>query len=146
MTAEVAVEEDQLPAAFRRGLAALRTQVGDAAVVAVHDNFAFIDIGNLSTADLHLYVQESARAFVRAPLTFPNAAPYGIITAPFLSRKDGAVVEREHQNHATAAPVAAYLGRVDLGFWSWDWTNMPLRRAEDLTAIAAWALKRIRQG
>lgn len=146
MTAGVAVEEGQLPAAFREGLAALRKHVPDAAVIAVHDNFAYIDLGEIPADDLALYQQTQVQIFVRVPLTFPNAAPYGIATAPFLVRKDGAQIERQHHNHANAAPVAAYLGRQDLGFWSWDWSNMPLRRSEDLAAIMFWALKRIRQG
>jgi hypothetical protein len=143
MAAAVHFEEAALPAALQRGLAAVRGQVADATVVAVHDNFAAIDIGELSGEDMQLFTQNSAGMFVRVPLTFPNAAPYGVITSAFLTRKDGAVVERQHAN---AAPVAAYLGRADLGFWSWDWTGMPLRRSEDLAAIVAWATKRIRQG
>jgi hypothetical protein len=146
MTTAVTVEEAQLPTGFQRGLAAVRKQVPDAAVVAVQDNFAIIGIGELSNEDLTRYTQDSARLFVRAPLTFPNAPPYGLITVPFLTRKDGVAIERQHLNHPNAAPVAAYLGATELGFWSWDWSNMPLRRPEDLAAIVPWALKRIREG
>jgi hypothetical protein len=146
MAGALMVDEASLPPAFRQGLAAIRRQVTDAAVVAVQDNFAYIDIGLLSADDLALYTQDEARLFARAPLTFPHAAPYGLVTAPFLTRRDGRAVERQHAGHATAAPVGAALGLTALGFWSWDWSHMPLRRAEDLAAIVAWAHKRIRQG
>jgi hypothetical protein len=146
MNTGTTVDESKLPAAFQRGLTAVRIQVPTCSVLAIAENFAILDIGELSSEDLTLYSQPTARIFARVPLTFPNAAPYGVITAPHLTRKDGKSIERQHLNHANAAPIAAYLGQGSVAFWSWDWSNMPLRRPEDLGALVPWALKRIRQG
>lgn len=147
MTIAAGVDESELAGPLRRGMVALREQVPHAVVAVLHNNFALIDLGTIPKADLELYTSETARLFARVPLTFPSAEPYGLVTAPFLSRKNGAIVERQHLNHENATVVVAYLGeRLDLGFWSWNWSGMPLRRPEDLVALLPWALKRIREG
>ena len=138
-------DEAALPEGLRRGLAAIRARVAPTAgVVAIQDNFAYVGIGVQELPDL--YVEDRAELFVRAPLTFPHAAPYGIITRPFLHRKDGAAIDRQHLNHDLARPVGNGSGGAELGFWSWDWSGMPCREPEDLAAIVEWARKRLRQG
>ena len=138
------VAEDTLPEAFRRGLQAIRDrEVPDAKVLAVEGNFAYIDLGMEQL--MEPIAEPEARLVVRAPLAFPNAQPYGFVTIPFLRRTDGAPIERQHRDHPTAGPVKAALGTNGSGFWSWNWSNMPARRPEDLAAIVEWARKRIRE-
>lgn len=139
------VDEHQFSQHFRSGLDALRVlHFADAKAVAVEGNFAFIDLGEMVLPDL--YVQNMVRIFGRAPLTFPLAQPYGIVTAPLLQRADGCPIERQHANHQTARPVEEALGISGTGFWSWNWQNMPLQDPKDLASIFEWARKRIRQG
>jgi len=137
------VDETALPEAFRCGLQTIRDrEVPDAAVVAIEANFAYIDIGAELLGDV--YQEEVARVYVRAPLTFPSAHPYGFVTVPCLTRVDGQTIDRQHRDHRTARPVHVALGVQGSGFWSWDWTNLPAHRPEDLAAIVEWARKRIR--
>jgi hypothetical protein len=142
------IELGSLPEALQRGLQAIRERLlPTARVVAVRDNFAYIDIGTMDGEEISkLYTQEAVSLFPRVPVTFPNAEPYGIVTDPLLTRRDGAPIQAQHANHPTAGPIVELLGRDNLGFWSWNCSGMRFRQPEDLVAIVEWARKRIRQG
>lgn len=141
----MSIDESEFPDDFKRGLAAIRErEVEDAEVVAVENNFAYIAIGRVSLPDI--YRQGEAEVYVRVPLTFPKAKPYGVVTDPYLHRKDGGAIERYHRNHANTRPVQQALGLAESGFFSWDWKGMPLRRPEDMAAAVEWARKRVREG
>ena len=150
------VDEGSLPEAFRAGLRAIRARVLPTVnVIAVIENFAILDLGTMerdssnTAAELPpIYEESTVRLFARAPLTFPHAEPYGVMTIPSLRRSDKRPIERHHpsSSHATAKSFADRLGETDIGFWSFDWTGMPRREPADLAAIVEWARKRIRQG
>jgi hypothetical protein len=127
--------------------------------VANDGNFTLIDVGSMtkranqsetySAADADLpeiYEAKSALIFARVSSNFPNAQPYGVITVPYLVRSDGRQVEWQHLNNANSQAIIALLGRSDVGFWSWGWQNMSLRKPEDLVAIVEWARKCVREG
>jgi hypothetical protein len=153
-------EEAMLPPNLQRGLLALRERMLPEARVLTQDgNFAIISVGTMTRvqgrtrrdvlAEAHLpeiYTAELARLFARVSLNFPDAQPYGVITVPFLTRKDARPIEWEHLNNANAQSAAQALGVTDLGFWSWGWQDMPQREPEDLVSIVEWARKCIREG
>jgi hypothetical protein len=140
----VTVLEEQLPASFRRGLEALRARVYPAAaVVAIEGNFAFIDVGVAPVPAV--YEVSEARLFARVPLDVLNAEPYGVITIPFLKRRDDQRIAHQHLSHATAKPIED-LFNVQTGFWSWGWKNMPaIQDPEQLAVIYEWAWKAVRE-
>jgi len=150
------VDEGSLPEAFRAGLRAIRTRVlPTVSIIAVIDNFAILDLGTMqqggsdTSAELPpIYEEAAVRLFARAPLNFPHAEPYGVMTIPSLRRADKRPMERHHpsSSHATAKSFGTLIGEADVGFWSFDWTGMPRREPADLVAIVEWARKRIRQG
>ena len=138
-------EEQNLSQAFQLGLRAIRErEVDEAHVVVLDGNFALIDIGIVGLPDL--YEELEAGLYVRAPLSFPHAVPYGFVTIPYLNRKDRQPVERQHRNHQHARKLQQTLGVSNTGFWSWSWDRMPKSRPEDLVAIVEWARKRLREG
>lgn len=140
------VDESAFPPAFVKGLDAIRQRlVPEAVVEVVEDNFAWIRLGE-TTLDTGLYTVPKARLWARAPLTFPNAVPYGIATAPILARGDGGAIDRQHVNHQMVQALGRVVGVTDLAFYSWDWNNMPTREATDLVAIVEWARRRLREG
>lgn len=160
MSAPSVIAEAPLPDGLQRGLAAIRASlVPGAAVVAEDGNFVYVSLGTLSRrgdaagaeadGDAPLpegYVQDHAALYARVARNFPNADSYGVVTAPFLQRTDGASIPYQHLNHGNVPPLAAALGRADLGFWSWNWQGVPARRPEDLVAVAEWARKCVREG
>lgn len=139
------LDEGAFKESFRAGMEALKTRhCPDAKVVAVDGNFAYIDLGDGTLPAI--YAERNARVFARVPLDFPNAEPYGVVTAPYLHRADTAPIERHHSSHPHSKPIETALGLTDIGFWSWDWQRMPRKTPEDLSHIYEWAWKRIRQG
>ena len=160
MIAPAAIEEATLPENLQRGLRAVRARgCVDARAVATDGNFTIIAIGTMTkrsptramtkAGDAELpddYIEDSTDLFARVANTFPLALPYGVITVPFLHRCDGRTIEWQHLNNANAQAIAAALRRVDVGFWSWDWRNMPQREPEDLVALSEWARKCVREG
>lgn len=160
MIAAPEIDEAALPAAMRRGLQVVRERVlPGARVVALDNNFVVMAVGTMTKASTRLaepttddaelpegYVEEQAALYARVSRNFPNAESYGVVTAPFLTRKDSRPVEWQHRNNANAAAVAAVLGRSDVGFWSWNWQGGPSRVPEDLVAVVEWARRCIREG
>jgi hypothetical protein len=131
----------------------------DAAVVALEDNFVIVSMGTMTKASVRTggptiadvdlpeaYVEDNAMIFARVSRNFPNADSYGVITVPFLTRRDGKLVEWQHHNNQNAAAVMAALGRSDAGFWSWNWQGAPQREAGDLAAVVEWARRCVREG
>jgi predicted pyridoxine 5'-phosphate oxidase superfamily flavin-nucleotide-binding protein len=145
-TVTESVDESALPPAFMQGLEAIRRRLLPEAVVeVVDDNFAWIRLGE-TILDNGLFTATRARLWARAPLTFPNAVPYGIATAPILVRVDGRAIDRQHVNHQMVQALGRVVGVTDLAFYSWDWNSMPTREAADLVAIVEWARRRLREG
>lgn len=142
----VGVDEAAFRPQFRQGLEAIRARLlSSVAVEVVDGNFAWIRLGDTALTD-GLYTVSSALLWARAPLTFPDAVPYGIATAPILVRRDGRPIERQHVGHQMVQVLGGAVGRSDLAFYSWDWSNMPTRDAADLVAIVEWARQRLRVG
>lgn len=140
----MSIPDEQLPEAFRQGLVALRERhCPDAAVVGVDGNFAIVDLG--SGAPPEAYVERAVRVYARAPLDIINAEPYGVITLPLLHRRDGAAIGHQHASHANARLVVPADGSVT-GFWSWNWSALGRRTAEDLALMFEWAWKCLRDG
>jgi hypothetical protein len=137
----------ELPEAFSRGLEALRKrECPEARVVLVDDNFAWIFLQSVNLTDLGLaYKERCCLLLARAPLTFPNADPYGIATVPLLHRTDGNAIERMHASHLHIAKLANLPGYGDIAFWSWEWKGMRRDQPERLADLFNWALKRVRQ-
>lgn len=150
-----------MPDPLRRGLTAIRARaLASAAVVAIDGNFVYVAVGTLTKGapqasdgsargDGELpekYTQNQAQLFARVALNFPNAGCYGVLTVPFLRRSDGAEIPWQHASHASAQPLTTALSVGDVGFWSWDWREMPARRGEDLVAVVEWARKCVREG
>jgi hypothetical protein len=132
-----------LPVVLQHGLDALRSGVcREASVMAVDGNFVLFDLG--TGALPASYSEREARVFARVSLDFLNAEPYGVITIPFLHRVDGKPIPNQHAGHESARPVDP-TGTAS-GFWSWNWTSMPRRRAEDVAAVYEWAWKCLRDG
>ena len=160
MSAPPIIAEATLPDGLQRGIAAIRASlVPGAAVVAEDGNFVYVSLGTLSRGgagdaaasdeDASLpegYVQDHARLYGRVARNFPSAESYGVVTAPFLQRVDGVAIPYQHPAHGSLPPLAAALGRTDLGFWSWSWQGVPARRPEDLVAVVEWARKCVREG
>jgi hypothetical protein len=139
-------DESDFPPAFVQGLRAIRARIlPDAVVEVVDGNFAWIRLGETALSE-GLYTVPKARLWARTPLTFPNAVPYGVATAPILVRTDGRAVDRQHVGHQMVQALAHVVGTTDLAFYSWDWNNMPTRDAEDLVAVVEWARRRLREG
>jgi hypothetical protein len=140
------VDESALPPAFVQGLKAIRRRLLPGALVeVVDDNFAWIRLGETAMTN-GLFTVPRAHLWARAPLTFPNAVPYGVATAPILVRVDGRVIDRQHVNHQMVQALGRAVGRTDIAFYSWDWNSMPTREAADLVAIVEWARRRLREG
>lgn len=137
----------ELPDAFVTGLNALRQRdCHDAEVVLVEDNFAWILLQPVDLEQLGLpFKEKSCLLFARAPLTFPNADPYGIATVPLLHRVDDAAIDRLHASHQHITNLAKKPGYADIGFWSWEWKNMRKDMPERLGDLFVWALKRLRE-
>ena len=146
---------------MQRGLLALRRRMlpAAAAVAIEGGNFVIVSVGTMTKAsarkikasvnDADLpegYVQNSVMLFARVSRNFPNAESYGVITIPFLTRKDGQPVPWEHDGNANAQSLMTALGRSDVGFWSWSWQGMPQASEEDLVAVVEWARKCVREG
>lgn len=155
------IDEAALPNQLQLGLAAIRARaVPSAAVVAAEPNFVYVAVGTLSKGTQQAidgaapgdgelpekYTVNHAQLFARVARNFPNAGCYGVVTVPFLRRSDGAEIPWQHANHASAQPVATALNSSDVGFWSWDWRDMPARQGEDLVAVVEWARKCVRDG
>lgn len=135
--------EAGLPEKFLQGLAALRTSAcPEAAVAAIDGNFIILDLGVSPLPES--YVEKEARVFVRTPADFLNAEPYGVVTMPYLNRKDGQAVPHQHRGHANARPVDP--NGASAGFWSWNWSSMPRRQPEDMAALFEWARKCVKDG
>lgn len=137
-------DESTLPNNFCEGLEALRKkECPQAKVIKQKGNFVYISLGKTTLSDL--YKQDKVSFFVRVPITFPNAHPYGIVTDNFLVRNDGKAIERYHKNHQNARPVLDFTDSKTTGFFSWNWKNMPSNSPKDMTLVYQWALKRIRE-
>ena len=152
--------EATLPVALQRGLIAIRDRVlPNASVVAIDGNFVILSIGTMTqparrealpdAADANLpeaYVEDKAMLFARVSRNFPNAESYGVITLPYLTRRDGRAIEWQHRNNANAAAVTEAFDRADVGFWSWNWQGAPCRIPEDLAAVVEWGRRCVREG
>jgi hypothetical protein len=160
VTATPLIAEAALPDNLQRGLRAVRDRVcATARAIASDANFTIIAIGRMTKAstggvamdaDVGVlpdeYVENAAELFARVANTFPHALPYGVITVPFLHRRDGRAIDWQHMHNANAHAVSTALGRADVGFWSWDWRNMRQVEPEDLVALVEWARKCVREG
>ena len=137
------VSAESLPAAFRRGLEALRsTHCPEAQATAIDGNFAIVHLGSGPLPEF--YVEREAQVFARAPLDFVNAEPYGVITLPFLTLKDGRAIAHQHRGHQNAKPVEP-VGGAATGFWSWKWGAMRRSVPEDMAKLFEWAWKCVRE-
>src|SRR5438132_483879 len=130
----MSINEDELPIPFKQGLASIRElHAPDAKVVSIDGNFAFVALGEFQDHE-HIYDQPRIELFARAALTFPDADPYGVATAPAVTRKDKATISNYHINHDQARTIQVFTGMQDIGYFSWDWKGMPRARAQDLAS------------
>jgi hypothetical protein len=138
------VPEETLPEPLRQALRAFREEhCPNATIAAVDGNFALLDLGQGSMPDG--YIERDARVFARIPLDIINAEPYGVITIPFLHRKDGVAIGHQHAAHANARALSIPSGATT-GFWSWDWKDIGRCTASELAFVYEWAWKCLRDG
>lgn len=124
----------------------LRDRCPEAAVVAVHGDWAYVSVGHMDVGRITgVFEQERALAIVRIPKNFPaGERPYGIVTVPHLDRVDGTDVCGQHRSHDNAKAVMGALDVDDVGFWSWRWEGLSHSQPSDLKKAPDLVRRRLR--
>lgn len=139
------MSEDQLPAPLGAAVTIIRSERDPKARVdAVASNFAYIWVHGLRNptgeeTDLDV------GGWLRIPLAFPQATPWGLVTRKALPGKDGRPNPDGHNpGHENAAPVRPLGGDH---YYSWTWSESPpLRQPENILEVIRWYERRIRLG
>lgn len=136
---------DRLTGSCQEAVRHLRERRPEAAVVAVHGDWAFVSVGHIDVGRIAgVFKQDSALGIVRIPKNFPSGErPYGIITVPYLERADGKKPRKEARSHQNSKPVEKALGK-DVGFWSWRWDGVSHSDPSDLAKAPDLIRERLR--
>lgn len=125
----------------------LRNRRPQATVVAVEGDWAYVSVGYLDVGRIvDVFKEDRALGIIRIPKDFPGGTrPYGIVTVPFLERKDGRQARKQHRSHKNAQPVEDALGVDDTGFWSWRWEDVSHDDPKDLVKAPDLIRERFRR-
>jgi len=123
---------------IQRGLSALAEKHGHAEAIAeAHDQpYVFVDLGTLDLSGYD-YDQREARVILRIHKDFPEGQNYGMVTNPILT-VDGQQPDNTTRNHQQAQCLRQIGIKEDYLYWSRDWREFSVSKAEDMAKAIAF--------